>query len=420
MNQLIKTKSFVITLLMIFSFNLYSQEIQVEINDRGDEITMTADQLDEIANDIDSEAETQDSKVKRMLKKIGKGFKNLSKSLKKDKDRNRNKKKRKISLKSILRGAGKGSTFISVNLLKPFVNVAAYFTGLFERPGKNQDSKAFLQFFLNHEEELDEKWRGTGTVEKYAEVLQASVEEILLEKQIVIIQDLFMHYVKVEASRDSVLKTLGIEPQASYESIKTIQEIAFAELGPELMFFEIDPDLINNHPEYQELRPLLGDIEGNDLDSIMTFNPSFDLLSLGNRSRIQLHEGLIAFSAKIFVPKIVIGIVSKSVASAIMGVGLIADAGFVTSSLLCTMNKKMKKKIKDGDEDLINFCSYVVNKSAYEISKSRAKGYVKGKNSRRSLIKGFEKFKRKFRRKKKKKQVESEPELQAAQNNQIQ
>ena len=91
MNQLIKTKSFVITLLMIFSFNLYSQEIQVEINDRGDEITMTADQLDEIANDIDSEAETQDSKVKRMLKKIGKGFKNLSKSLKKDKDRNRNK-----------------------------------------------------------------------------------------------------------------------------------------------------------------------------------------------------------------------------------------------------------------------------------------------------------------------------------------
>jgi hypothetical protein len=69
---------------------------------------------------------------------------------------------------------------------------------------------------------------------------------------------------------------------------------------------------------------------------------------------------------------------------------------------MCTVSKKGKKKLESGDVGFINFCSYVVNKSAYVLSRSRARGYVSGKNFRRTLIKKTEKLKRKLRGKNKK------------------
>ena len=135
----------------------------------------------------------------------------------------------------------------------------------------------------------------------------------------------------------------------------------------------------------------------------MSFTPDFDLLSLGNRSRLQIHEGLIAFSAKIFIPKIVIGLVAKSVSSVVTVAGLAADIGTAASTLMCTVSKKGRAKLQAGDKGFINFCSYVVNKSAYILSRSRARGYVSGKNFRRTLIKKTEKLKRKLRGKRRKK-----------------
>jgi len=376
----------------VFSTTALSQELVVKAE--GQEVVLTAEQLTQAVEDIDREAEKEPrgSKVKKSLKKISKGFKKMVSNLKK----NPNKKKRKLNLKRILLGAGKGSTFLSVNILRPFVNVAGFFTGFFEKAGNNQDSKAFLSFFLNHEEQLDDAWKNTGNVENFAIVLQERIEEILLDKQIIIITDLVEHYTKARPSKESVLKTLGIS-HTSDEAVKTIPEIALEALGPELMFFELDSDLINEHPEFQELRPLIGDIEGNSIESIMNINPEFDLMDLGNRSRIKLHEGLIAFSAKIFVPRIVLGIVSKAVASAFTATGLVADAGMITSTLMCTMNKKVKAQVENGDEDMVDFCSYVVNKSAYIVSKSRAKGYVKGKAFKRKFIKSSAKTQMKLR-----------------------
>jgi hypothetical protein len=43
----------------------------------------------------------------------------------------------------------------------------------------------------------------------------------------------------------------------------------------------------------------------------------------------------------------------------------------------------------DSDKDLKSFCSYVTNKSLYEVTKSRAKGYVSGKKSRAKIEKGL-------------------------------
>jgi hypothetical protein len=402
-----------IVLLMTFVLSIpslstvaFSQELVIKGD--GQEVVLTAEQLTQAAEEIDREAEKEPrgSKIKKSLKKVSSGFKKIVKDLKKDPS----KKKKKLSLKRILLGAGKGSTFVSVNLLRPFVNVAGFLTGFFEKAGKNQDSKAFLNFFLNHEKELDDAWKNTGNIENFAASLQERIEDILLEKQIIIITDLVEHYTKVRPTKESVLKTLGLS-HTNDQSVKTIPEIAFEALGPELMFFKLDASLINEHPEFQELRPLIGDVEGDSIESIMNINPEFDLMDLGNRSRIKLHEGLIAFSGKIFVPKIVLGIVSKAVAGVVTTVGLVADAGMITSSLMCTMNKKVKAQIENGDEDMVDFCSYVVNKSAYTISKSRARGYVKGKNFKRKFIKGTAKAEVKLRSIKLKKEKNEEIEL---------
>ena len=75
------------------------------------------------------------------------------------------------------------------------------------------------------------------------------------------------------------------------------------------------------------------------------------------------------------------------------------------------MNKKIKAQIESGDEDIVDFCSYVVNKSAYLISKSRARGYVKGKNFKRKFIKGTAKAEVKLRSIKLKKEKNEEIEL---------
>ncbi len=390
---------FCVLLSTTFIRSSFSSEIILEINENKDELVLTAKQLEDIAFDLKHTASEQPADVQKSLLKVSDGFLSLANDVEAD----TKKKKRRISFKKLLLETGKGASFLSTNMLRPFVNIASFFTGLFENPGKNADSKAFLEFFLNHEKELRDSWRNTGTVISFAEKLTLKVENIFLEKQIIMIGDIFNHYVKVDPSRESILKSIGVEPFVDDEKIKTLQEIAFESLGPEDMFFEIDPDLINEHPEYQELRPLLGDISGSDLDSIMTFRPEFDLLSLGNRSRLQLHEGLLAFSAKIFAPKIIIGLVSKSISSVVTGVGLLADATTAASVLMCTVNKKVKKKLKQKDEQLVDFCSYVVNKSAYVLSRSRARGYVSGKNFRRTLIKKTEKIRRKLRRKKKKK-----------------
>lgn len=375
-----------------FSVSAFAQELTVKTD--GQEVTLTAQQLSDAADQIDSEAEKEPrgSKIKKSLKKVSNGFRDLVEKMKKDPSKT----KKKLTLKRALLGLGKGSTWVSMNLFRPFVQVAGFFTGFFEKSTKNQDTKAFLQFFLNHEQELDDAWRNTGDIETFAVVLQDRVEQILLNKQVVIIADLVEHYTKVKPSKESVLKTLGIAYHDD-ESVKTIQEIAFEALGPSLMFFELDAGLINEHPEYQELRPLVGDIEADSIESIMNINPEFDLLDLGNRSRIQLHEGLVAFSTKIFVPKIVMGIVSKALASTVTTVGLVSDVGMITSTLMCTMNKDVKAQVEQGDEDMVDFCSYVVNKSAYYVSKSRAKGYVAGKNFKNKFLEKTKKSQKKFK-----------------------
>jgi len=406
-----------IILMGVFSISAYSQEadpVVVEVD--GQKIELESDDLDMMANEVEAQAEvSQDSKTKAFLKKIANEFKKTADKISQKlspsderklkraqrrqarKDRRAQRKADRLAriqngsatgLQRALYGIGKGASAVSTAVARPFVNSAGFLTGFFQKESKNQDSKNFLKFFLNHEEEFDPLYKNTGTVENFAYKLQGEVEDIMTRKSVLIISDAIEELTGEKLEDKVILKTIGISPYTEDNSIETIG----AKLRDKI--FKVDQskfsaDLINEHPAYQELRPLLGDIKKDQLAE-MLLNPHFeadiDFNAVLGGSRIQLHEGLIAFSSRLFLPKLALGLVSKSLGSIALGVTLAADIGTAASVLMCTTNKENIQKLQDdSDEELKEFCSYVVNRSAYLISKSRAKGFVAGKNTKKKF-----------------------------------
>lgn len=369
----LKAQAFVFSLLIgVFSLNAFAQDMNVELP-TGEEITVTAQDLEKVSADLDAESEKQDGKVKRWLKKISKGFKEQSEKLKK---KNPKKKKKKVTFKRVILEAGKGTTYVSVQVARPFVNVAGFLKGFFENPGKNALEVEYMKIFLNHEDKFSDIWKefnprlDAEELLKIQEAFQSRVELIIEEKQTIISADLM-------ENMDSLF---------SVDENEMKQNIA---------------NFVNNHDEYQELKPVLGELTADRVDDLENINLIDDPMQVLDAARITLTEGIAAYALKTMVPKMVIGLVAKSLGSYVLGVGLIADAGMVTSAVMCTMNKKTMKKIDNGDNELKEFCQYVLNKSAYIISRSRLKGYVKGKGFRRKFIKSSEKIRRKVKRKKK-------------------
>ena len=133
---------FCILLSTTFIRSSFSSEIVLEINENKDQLVLTSQQLEDIAFDLEQKAIDQPADVQKSLLEVSDGFLNLAQEVEKDTKKTR----KKISLRKILLETGKGASFLSTNMLRPFVNIASFFTGLFEKPGKNTDSKAFLEF----------------------------------------------------------------------------------------------------------------------------------------------------------------------------------------------------------------------------------------------------------------------------------
>lgn len=362
----------------LFSVNAFAQEVEVELSS-GETTTITAVQLEEVSENLDAESEKHEGKFKRTLKKISSGFKAKSQKLKRDKDTPR----RKVTFKRIIRGAGKGATFVSIQTARPFVNVTGFFKGFFENPGKNALEVEYMKIFLNHEDKFSDIWRtfdprlNPDELVKIQLAFQERVESILQEKQEIISKD--------------VMDNLDVLLSADEEQMK--QNIA---------------NFVNEHEAYQEFKPVLGELTADQVDDLENINLIDDPMQVLSAARITAIEGIASYAMKSILPKVALGMIAKSIGGAVLAVGLIADAGMITSALMCTVNKKTIAKIDAGDDELAEFCQYVVNKSAYVISRSRMKGYVSGKKLRRKFIKSSEKVKRKFQRKHKKTNVELE------------
>jgi hypothetical protein len=150
---------------------------------------------------------------------------------------------------------------------------------------------------------------------------------------------------------------------------------------------KVTPDFINNHAEYQEVKLIIGEVTQEELTDIIISGYFDKSIGFDNYKAAlpKIHEGAITIVAQIFGPKIVLGLISSSLAGLYALPVLAADIGTGVSTAIC-MQQETKDKFSK-DKDLSAFCSYVVNRSAYQLMKSRAKGYVSGKSLRAKIDK---------------------------------
>lgn len=374
--------------LMLTLSNGYSQTEEREL---------TQSDRDQIAQDLNKEADNakHDKKTKKMLRKVADEIKQASQDVvvevKKLDDcvncQEVKKSKANVLLTNIGRKLGRGSAWLTTTTTKPFLNAAGFVTGIFEKKDKNQDIIALYKFFLNHSKEFDKLYLEAGTPDEMVELMLAKMEEIVQKKSHVILKD--------------YLKSLGITreiPEDLSDFELTEEEIASIDMS------KVSPDFINNHPEYKEVRAIIGDVTKEELNDIIVSGYFDKSIGFENYKAAlpKLHEGAGTLVAKIFGPKIVLSVISKSLAGLYLAPTIIADLGTGLSTAICLQKETQGKFEKD--QDLKSFCSYVVNRTSYELVKSRAKGYVAGKNSR---VKIEEKIKaRKERRAEKRAQKE--------------
>lgn len=362
-------KQSILFLALVLSTTLtFAQESRVLEVEPGDQ-EVVATELE-----IEAEKPEHDKKTKKFLRKVAKFFKETPKKIgveikKLDDCVNcENKTKSEIVVTNIGRALGKGSAWVSTKTSKPFANAAGFLTGAFEKKDKNQDIVALYKFFLNHSDEFDKLYLEAGTPEDMIELMLGAIQEIVEKKTHLILAD--------------ALKSLGVDkeiPADLSDFELTPEEIAKIDLT------KVSPDLINNHPEYAELRPILGYVKSEELMEIITLGYFDRDISFENYKAAlpKIHEGVITIAGQVLAPKIALGVISKSLGGLYALPVIAADIGTGVSTAIC-LSAETKEKIK-SDKDLKAFCSYVVNHSGMELMKSRARGYVAGKSFRQKL-----------------------------------
>lgn len=318
-------------------------------------IELSESDIQRISADLEKESQNKehDKETRSALKKVSKIFD--SKVLDADG------KPQKLNFGQKLgRTLGKGAAWVTTNTSKPFLNAAGFLTGFFEKSDKNKDVVAIYQFFLNHQAEFDDLYKEASTPEDMASLMIEKSEDIVDKKTNIILKD-FIKYLD---------PTIEI-PEGDCD----LSELDLSNIDTE----KLKPDYINNHPEFLELKPIVGELTQQELDDMIETGYVDKKLSFSNYKAAipKIHEAVLTVAGQILVPKIVLGVISKSLASWYAVPVIMADVGTAISSAVC-LNGATQAKF-EKDKDLASFCSYVVNKSGYELLKSRAKGYVAGK-----------------------------------------
>lgn len=326
-----------------------------------------------VAQDLEKEAGSakHDKKTEKLLLKVAKGFKDSSVKLVIEMkkldicDSCEEKPKQQVIVRNQGRKLGKASAWVSTTTSKPFLNATSFVMGVTQKKEKNQDISSLYKLFLNHSKEFDKIYLEAQTPEEMVELMLGQIGSIVETKSNIILKE--------------YLVSLGItrelpENLANFE----ITEDELAGIDME----KVSPEFINNHPEYKELRPVIGDVTKEELEDII-ISGYFDKNVSFNNYKLampKLHEGAASIVGQIFGPKIVLGVVSKSLAGLYALPVVLADIGTGVSTAIC-LQADTKEKFS-SDKDLGDFCSYVVNRSAYELMKSRSRGYIAGKNVR--------------------------------------
>lgn len=374
-----------------------------------DNVEVTSADKELVAQKLEEEAQSSkhDSKTKEFLNKVAGLFKEGKESvevevskLKEDCADCSKKEKTKSFFSKLAKKLGKGAAWVSTTTAKPFMTAAGFIKGSVEKGDKNKDIVAMYQFFLNHQEEFDNLYLEAGTPEEMIELMMAKMEEIMQKKSLLIMKDFLAHLgIKKEIPEDITKFELTAEEIASIDESK------------------IDVDFINNHPEYKEVKPLIGEMTKEDLMDIIQSGYFDKSISFENYKAALPNPYELAGTivGQIFVPKIALGVISGTLAGLYTLPVVAADIGTGVSTAICL--KKENQEKFESDKDLKMFCSYVTNKSAYELMKSRAKGYVAGKKFHEKVADKIKRIKEKRAEKKKKKEEEKAKKEQEKQEN---
>ena len=271
---------------------------------------------------------------------------------------------------NIGRKLGKLSSAISVATAKPFLRASSFLTGLLEKSDKNKDVVALYELLLNHSQELDQLYLQAGTPEELVELMLAQIEVIIENKTRIILQD--------------ALKTLGINrelPADLSDFELSAEEIASIDQS------KLTPDLVNKHPEYKELKGLMGEVSQDEINDLIKSGYFAKSISFENYKKAlpRIYEGVLTLATQVAAPRAVLGVVSGTLAGLYATPVALSNIGTGISVAVCIQKTTQEKFEKD--KDLREFCSFVVNRSAYQLTKARAKGYVSGKNVRQKIEK---------------------------------
>jgi hypothetical protein len=334
----------------------------------ADSSAPSAEDLLRVAHDLDREQDSSrhNFQTKEMMRKVSEEIKSLALDGADAAEANEApvdcpQRKRSL-LTRIGRGVGRGAVWLSVQTLKPFVKAGSFTTGLLEKQEKNQDILALYNLLLKNSAQFDELYKEAGTPEEFVNLLILSFQQLMEKKSNVILRDTL------------IAMDLGVViPQNIADMNWSLVDMD--KLDPS----KIDPKLINDHPEFQDLKPIIGEFTSRKIADIF-LNASFDPeISLGNPKEAlpKIHELAGGVVAQIIAPQIILGKISGSLASLYALPVLAADAGLGISIAVC-LNKNTQAKF-ESDKDLRQFCSTATNWSSYQIMKSRASGYVSGK-----------------------------------------
>ncbi len=360
-------KKSVLVLATILLMNQgYAQELQEVSQEHKDSISQSLDKA--------AEGDKHDSKTKELIKKVSNAIKESSDKMvieiKKldDCENCTGKTKGQIIVRNVGRDLGKASAWLTTTTSKPFMVAAGFVTGLFEKKEKNKEIVSLYHFFLNHSKDFDQIYVKAGAPDEMVELMLGEMEEILKKKTHIILKDFL---VSVGITREL--------PEDLSNFQLTDEEIASIDMD------KVSADFINNHAEYAELKPIIGPVTDQELnDFIMTgyFDKSIGFDNY-KAALPKIHEGALTIVGQVAGPQVVLGVISSSLSSLYATPVIAADIGTGISAAIC-MQKSTQEKF-ENDQDLKAFCSYVVNKSAYQLMKSRAKGYLAGKSLREKI-----------------------------------
>lgn len=324
-------------------------------------------ELLQVAQELDLEQNSarHSPETKRMMEKVSEEIKAVALEgghVEANEERVDCPQKKRSLLSRLGRGVGRGAIWLSVQTLKPFVKAGSFATGVFEKKEKNQDVVALYNLLLKNSADFDDLYKEAGTPEEFIELLILSFQQLMEKKSNTILRDTL------------IAMDLGVEIPANIADMNW-SLVDMSKLDPS----KIDPKLINDHPEFQDLKPIIGEFTAQTIADIFvnaSFDPEISLLD-PKEALPKVYEIAGGVVAQIIAPQIVLGKISGSLAGLYAVPVLAADAGLGISIAVC-LNKNTQERFAQ-DDDLRQFCSTATNWSSYQIMKSRASGYVSGK-----------------------------------------